>query len=154
MQLSHTRPTKRDISAHSRSLIHPSTLSNKRELVMLQITPPSSCTPRDSKISQSSKELETSSEFTELLSDFTMVRDNSMPTFSTAAHGLSSQLTRNQLLKRSVVMMPLATLFPSVTLVKMLPLRRARLPLFKTSESGLNNTSQATQLFQTTCSPH
>lgn len=151
---SHTRPTKIDISAHLKSLTHLFILRKKRELVMPAIMLPSSCTQRDSKISPLFTDLEISSEFTEPLLDFTMVKDNSMPTFSTTVHGLSSQLIRNHHSKKSVDKTFKAISFHSVTQVNTSPLRRVKLPPFKTLESGLNNISHNTTLSQTICLYH
>lgn len=153
MQLSPTRPTRRDTSAHSRLSTHLSTLRRKRALVTHQTMLLLSYTPRDSKISQSSKDLVISSEFTEPLLDFTMVKDNTTPTFSITVHGLSSQLTRNQLSKKSVVLSQPMNLPHSLTQESTSLLRRTKLPLFKTLESGLNNTSPNTMLSPPICTP-
>ena len=95
---------------------------------------------RDLKISPLSTELEILLEFTEPLLDFTMDKDNSTLTFSTTAHGLSSQLIRNQLSKKSEDKMLEANWFPSLSQASTTPLKRVKLLLFKTSENGLNNT--------------
>ena len=100
MQPSHTRLTQIDISAHSKLLIRVFTSRTRRDLEIQAITLPLSCTLRDLKIFPSSTESETSSEFTEQLSDSTRTKDNSMLTFSTTALGLYSPLTRSQLFKR------------------------------------------------------
>lgn len=141
MQLSHTRPTKTDTSAHSKSLTHLYTSRVKRELVMPATMQPLYCMLRDLKIYPSSTESETSLEFTEPLLDSTMDKDNSTQTFSITAHGLYSQLTRSQPSKKSEVKMLEATLLPSLSQVNTTPLKKPRLHLFKTSENGLNNTS-------------
>ncbi len=101
MPPSHTRPTKRDTSAHSR-LLTPAYISRvRKEVEIPQTTQPSFCMPRDSKIFQSSKDSEISSEFTEQPSDSTTTRDNLTPTSSTTHLGLFSQLTEDQLSRKS-----------------------------------------------------
>lgn len=151
MQLSHTRPTKTDTSVHSRSLIQASMLRVKRELEIPAIMLLSFFTLRDLRIYPSSTDWEMLSEFTEPLSDFTTTKDNSMPTSFTTAHGLSSQLTRSQLSKKSEVKNQPAILLPSLTLESTSLSKRTKVHLFKTLESGLNNTSLNTTLLITIC---
>jgi hypothetical protein len=95
--------------------------------------------PRDSKIFQLFKELEMSSEFTELLSDFTISKDNSMPAFSTIPLGLSSQLIRDQLFKKLETKIPQMKILHSLTQENITPLKRMRLHFLETLESLLNN---------------
>ena len=141
MPPSHTRPTKRDTSAHSR-LLTPASISRvRKEVEIPQTTQPSFCMPRDSKIFQSSKDSEISSEFTEQPSDSTTTRDSSTPTSSTTHLGLFSQLTEDQLSRKSRTRTQSMIWLPSLTLESTSPLRRTKELLFKTLESGLSNTS-------------
>jgi hypothetical protein len=151
MQLSHTKLTKIDTSAHSRLLIHLSTSRARKELVMPATMLLSFYTLRDLKIFPLSTESEISLEFTEPPSDSTMVKDNSMPTFSTVVHGLCSQLTRNLLFKKLEAKMLEVTSFPSLSQENITLLKSQKLLLFKISENGLNNTLLNTTLFQTIC---
>lgn len=144
MQLSPTRPTRRDTSAHSRLSTPLSTSSSRRVLEIPVTLLLSSSTPRDSRISPSSTELEISLESTELPSDSTMDRDSSTLTCSTAAHGLFSLLTRSQSSRRSPDRMLPTSSLPSPSLASTPLLRRARPPLSRTLESGPTNTSPLT----------
>ena len=145
---SHTRPTLRDTSAHSRLLIHHSISRTKRALVTPQTTPLSFSTQRSSKIYPLFKELEMLSEFTEPHWDSITTRDNSMLACSTTAHGHSSQLIRNHHNKKpSETKRPQPMkMFHSHSQESTTPSKRMSLQPLVTSESGLTNTFHNTTL--------
>ena len=109
---------------------------------------------KNSKICQLFTESVISLEFTELLSDSIIIKDNSMPTFSTTAHGHYSQLIRNLLFKKSEYKKQEMIMHQSLSQARISLLKNKKLLFFKTWENGHNNTSINTMWFQTICTFH
>merc|ERR1711934_19964 len=134
MPLSHTRSTNSSMSAHLK-LSMPVSTPPPRVPTGLQLP----CTPRDSKTSQSSSELETSSESTEPLSVSTTTADNSTSPCTSLVPGLSSPPTRPQLL-----VPPPEISSQSPSLVTAQPLRSKTPPSSPTCADGSDLTSVET----------
>ena len=148
---SHTKPTKIDISAHSRLLIQVSTLRARKELVMPATMPPWFFMLKDLKIFQSFTEWEILSEFTELLSDSITTKDNSTLISSITAHGLSSPLTKNLLFKRLEDKNQVMRTLHLLSQERITHLKKQKPQLSQMSENGLKTISLNTTSFLMIC---
>lgn len=142
MPLSHTNQTKISTFAHLKSLIQVNTVKVSKEPEKEVTTLPSFSTPRDSKISLLFQESETSSEFTELLWEFTTTKDNSTQVFSSTVHGHCSQLTKKPLLKKLAKLKEVRVrIFLINSQENIIHLKNKKLLYCQISEDGVNNIS-------------
>jgi hypothetical protein len=79
------------------------------------------------------------SESTEQFLDSTTTKDNSMPAFSTTAHGLFSQQIRNHPCKKSVVEKQQAKTLHLHSQESITALKNKKIPYYQISENGLPN---------------
>lgn len=147
MPHSHTKLIQINTFAPSKLLIQVYLSRIKRELEMEVIMPLWSFTLRDLKISLLFQELEMSSEFTELLWDFIITTDNSMPIYTSIVHGhYSQQIKKAQLKKQEFKKEANLKMFLINSLENISISIRANQQYYQPSENGQHNTFKTIML--------